>query len=681
MTKKKMKSISLAVIPDSGVAVSGSTILGSDLSSLVSFKGVSPPLVFGSFVPFQSVPASQSASPPPPAVVSQAASASQLASLSPIASLSPLASLPPLATLSASLSLVATTSGSPPVFASLPAPSDAPGMLSLKEFPLIKQFSSPEVQPLSGVPPPLPLGPKPTEVKVAEVRNYAALLKSSTQLQQIGTPVDHVSGAPFVLIPDENIEAAKLEFKDFVYARFHGDYPSMGKIIGIVNAVWARTGPRIFVHKIGQGIYLLRVPNPRTCDVLLSRTCWNIGGMPMFVAPWAPDYSPEEPPLTDAIVPVEMRNVPYLLFNNESLSRIATAIGKPESLAPETERKENFEVAKLFVRVDLTAPLPNKIISGFTNGREVEIDVTYPWLPVKCDLCNKYGHISLQCSDGVAERAAGKGGPRDAPRETARRRFKSRPGRSTEKKINQGVLRYVPVTRDSPEHSNHLPLEVASNVSVSTKAMEDTNRPTAPIQVTTVKELEEGEIGQDDLEDTAAAQTELGIDNALPQQVLEVQSGVVDQPALVEEQSVVVDVANVDGAVTTAVVNENIVVENSEVSGMDMMLLPTGPVLSSSMDMIASTVEVEDAVAVLPTDEPATVAALPTDESTASDSDSDPAKSQPEVLAQEIFFPEEMPAQVGLSDEDCCPAVVEEREKPFILVNNRKSSRKAAKRH
>ncbi|CAF2087410.1 unnamed protein product [Brassica napus] len=231
----------------------------------------------------------------------------------------------------------------------------------------------------------------------AQVKNYAALLKCSAQLQEMGTPIDHISGAPFVLIPDENIEAAKMEFKDFIYARFHGDYPSVGKIIGVVNVVWARTGPRIFVQNLGQGTYLLRVTNPRIREVLLSRTCWNIGGLPMFVAPWSPEYSPDEPPLTSAIVPVEMRNVPYLLFNRESLSRIATAIGKPESLAPETERKENFEVAKLYVRVDLTSPLPHKVVSGFSNGKEVMIDVSYPWLPIKCDSCSKFGHIKERC--------------------------------------------------------------------------------------------------------------------------------------------------------------------------------------------------------------------------------------------------------------------------------------------
>ena len=98
----------------------------------------------------------------------------------------------------------------------------------------------------------------------------------------------------------------------------------------------------------------------------------------MFVAAWSPEFTPEQPQLTSAVVPVELRGVPYLLFNQQSLSRIATAVGKPVSLAPEIERKENFEVAKVWVKVNLLTTLPDMIVSGFSNGREVEISVSYP---------------------------------------------------------------------------------------------------------------------------------------------------------------------------------------------------------------------------------------------------------------------------------------------------------------
>ncbi|XP_020866106.1 uncharacterized protein LOC110224398 [Arabidopsis lyrata subsp. lyrata] len=117
----------------------------------------------------------------------------------------------------------------------------------------------------------------------------------------------------------------------------------------------------------------------------------------MFVSSWSPEFTPDSPPLTSADVAVELRGVPYLLFNKESLCRIATAVGTPVAMAPETERKENFEVVKLMVRVNLHKELPSKIISGFSNGREVEITVTYPWLPLQSQGCKQFGYSDLRC--------------------------------------------------------------------------------------------------------------------------------------------------------------------------------------------------------------------------------------------------------------------------------------------
>lgn len=78
-------------------------------------------------------------------------------------------------------------------------------------------------------------------------RNLVALIQVSAKLEELGTPTQHISGAPFVLIPDENLDAAREEFKDFIYAKFHYKASSMGRVISVVNAIRARLGPIIFV--------------------------------------------------------------------------------------------------------------------------------------------------------------------------------------------------------------------------------------------------------------------------------------------------------------------------------------------------------------------------------------------------------------------------------------------------
>ncbi|CAH2047747.1 unnamed protein product, partial [Thlaspi arvense] len=102
---------------------------------------------------------------------------------------------------------------------------------------------------------------------------------------------------------------------------------------------------------------------------------------------------------------------------------LATAVGKPESLAPETERKLNFEIAKIWVRVNLLAPLPKKIISGFSNGRE--------------------------CSRFVNGRQSSAKSTRSRSRESCGTR-RSRPGRSAADRRNLKVPQEVDILQTTP---------------------------------------------------------------------------------------------------------------------------------------------------------------------------------------------------------------------------------------
>lgn len=155
-------------------------------------------------------------------------------------------------------------------------------------------FPLPITAPAANPPPPLPVLDSSPSCKYptkegpsspSQGKKWSSLFSDTVALKSYGPLETHVSGVPFILIPDENIAAAKEEFKDFIYAYFPGHPPEMGRIIGVINAIWAPTGPRIFVHKIGPGCFLLKVPNPKTRGILLSRNLWNNDGHPMCVAP------------------------------------------------------------------------------------------------------------------------------------------------------------------------------------------------------------------------------------------------------------------------------------------------------------------------------------------------------------------------------------------------------------
>ncbi|KAH0898056.1 hypothetical protein HID58_047624, partial [Brassica napus] len=138
---------------------------------------------------------------------------------------------------------------------SVEGPTSSPSLVHADETTRKTPLPCSAVQVESNLP---SAGSPVASVRVASPKNLASRIKESAQLEELGTSTQHVSGAPFVLIPDDNLEDAKEEFKDFLFARFQGDAPPVGRIIGVINAVWARNGPRIFVHKIGDGSFLLK---------------------------------------------------------------------------------------------------------------------------------------------------------------------------------------------------------------------------------------------------------------------------------------------------------------------------------------------------------------------------------------------------------------------------------------
>lgn len=84
------------------------------------------------------------------------------------------------------------------------------------------------------------------------------------------------------------------------------------------------------------------------------------------------------------------------MYSWEGLSFITSAAGIPDHLHPETLACTNLEIAKVFVKADLTKELPRRI--SFTiRGKETLIDFAYPWLPPKCVDCGKWGHYATFC--------------------------------------------------------------------------------------------------------------------------------------------------------------------------------------------------------------------------------------------------------------------------------------------
>lgn len=123
---------------------------------------------------------------------------------------------------------------------------------------------------------------------------------------------------------------------------------------------------------------------------------WNLAGIPVVMTKWSPVIEKEKPPTQSIPMWVHIKHVPLSMVSWQGLSFLTSPIGSPSRLHPETAQCLNLDVAKIFVRVDLTKDLPKKM-NFKIKGEDVMVEYVYPWLPTKCGMCDKWGHAIKNC--------------------------------------------------------------------------------------------------------------------------------------------------------------------------------------------------------------------------------------------------------------------------------------------
>lgn len=200
-----------------------------------------------------------------------------------------------------------------------------------------------------------------------------------------------------VEIPNEVIEKVDLLWEDYLIGKFLDTAPHVARVHAIVNRIWNQgESKQIDVHIVDDTTMKFKVQNPTMRARILKRGMWNIGSVPLVVTKWTPDELKEKPEIKSIPMWVYLKNVPMNMFSWQGLSFIVSAAGFPVRLHPETASCSNFKLAKIFVNVDLSKELPDKI--NFTkNGKPSLVEFIYPWLPLRCRTCGKWGHVEKAC--------------------------------------------------------------------------------------------------------------------------------------------------------------------------------------------------------------------------------------------------------------------------------------------
>ncbi|KAL0727335.1 hypothetical protein Bca4012_023428 [Brassica carinata] len=209
-------------------------------------------------------------------------------------------------------------------------------------------------------------------------------------------------GKKSIEVPSMIIEKGNPLWEDFVVARFLETAPHVAKVHMIVNKIWAfgEKDQKLDVYEMDETTMRIRITNERVRGKVVRRGMWNIAGVPMIVSNW----SPEEDASKASLIPlwVHVTGVPISMYSWDGLSFITSAVGVPDHLHSETLACKNFDIAKVFVKADLSKDLPDMIDYNI-QGTVTTVCFTYPWLPPKCTNCGRWGHYETFCKETKKE--------------------------------------------------------------------------------------------------------------------------------------------------------------------------------------------------------------------------------------------------------------------------------------
>ncbi|KAG2266067.1 hypothetical protein Bca52824_073146 [Brassica carinata] len=211
--------------------------------------------------------------------------------------------------------------------------------------------------------------------------------------------IDIVDGIATLQIPDAIFDEAELLWKSFVVGYFIGDAAHVGSIHATVNRIWTgpKAGTKIDVQFIAKNTVLFRIENDQMRNRVIQRKYWHIADIPLVVNVWSPESSQHPPDLSAMPLWVDLRGVPNTLYSHKGLKCLVRAVRHFVKLHPNTEKCVRLDMARILVEVDLRKTLVEKITFTDKSGASHEVEVNYPWLPPRCNVCCRWGHKGQDC--------------------------------------------------------------------------------------------------------------------------------------------------------------------------------------------------------------------------------------------------------------------------------------------
>ncbi|KAI8542487.1 hypothetical protein RHMOL_Rhmol08G0141500 [Rhododendron molle] len=188
---------------------------------------------------------------------------------------------------------------------------------------------------------------------------------------------------PVVYLPPSVEAKGCQQWADCVVGYFLDKKVHFKLVKDIVTNIWRKFG----IYEVlsnDRGFYFFKFSHGDAIRKLIEAGPWLIAGKLMILKPWRPQMSLEKKQLSKIPIWEQFSSIPLEFWNEEGLSRIASAIGVPLYADDTTENCQRLSFARICVEVDVRTELLDSVEVVNAAGVSCEIPVKYSWKPIRC---------------------------------------------------------------------------------------------------------------------------------------------------------------------------------------------------------------------------------------------------------------------------------------------------------
>lgn len=177
-----------------------------------------------------------------------------------------------------------------------------------------------------------------------------------------------------------------------------------------VKNTWAKYGIKQVMMNAG-GFFFFQFYSQNGLNSVMEHGPWIIRSLPLFLYAWSPSSVICKGEITKVPVWIKLHDVPLLAYSEDSLSMLATKVGKPIILDTYTsnmcvESWGRSSYARVLVELNAVNDIKESLVVGIPEliGDGIlkhKVDIKYEWSPPHCNTCKVFSHSSKQCPKQV----------------------------------------------------------------------------------------------------------------------------------------------------------------------------------------------------------------------------------------------------------------------------------------